>query len=79
VLQPVIQFGAAIYGKNFTGGALNGSQKPLRVHCFFSPSTVNTFPSRFIRTCGIHRERLLARIRVGKTILEMPEKCKIGP
>jgi hypothetical protein len=31
VLQPVIQSGTAIYGKSFSGGALNGVQKPLCV------------------------------------------------
>jgi hypothetical protein len=29
VLQPVIQSRTAIYGKRFSGGALNGVQKPL--------------------------------------------------
>jgi hypothetical protein len=32
VLQPVIQSGTAIYGKSFSGGALNGTQKLLRTH-----------------------------------------------
>jgi hypothetical protein len=31
VLQPVIQLGTAIHGKSFSGGALNGVQKLLRV------------------------------------------------
>jgi len=31
VLQPVVQFGAAIHGKVFSGGALNGVQKLLHV------------------------------------------------
>jgi hypothetical protein len=30
VLQPVIQSGTSIYGKRFSGGALNGVQKLLR-------------------------------------------------
>jgi hypothetical protein len=36
VLQPVIQSGTAIYGKSFSGGALNGVQKPLRVQATLS-------------------------------------------
>jgi hypothetical protein len=36
VLQPVVQSGTAIYGKNFSGGALNGVQKPLRVQATLS-------------------------------------------
>jgi hypothetical protein len=36
VLQPVIQPGTAIYGKNFSGGALNSMQKPLRVQATLS-------------------------------------------
>jgi hypothetical protein len=36
VLQPVIQPGTAIYGKNFSGGALNGVQKALRVQAVLS-------------------------------------------
>jgi hypothetical protein len=31
VLQPVIQPRTAIYGKSFSGGALNGVQKRLRL------------------------------------------------
>jgi hypothetical protein len=37
VLQPVIQirqFGTAIHGEGFSGGALNRVQKPLRVQKF---------------------------------------------
>jgi hypothetical protein len=36
VLQPVIQSGTAVYGKSFSGGALNGVQKPLRVQAILS-------------------------------------------
>jgi hypothetical protein len=36
VLQPVIQSGTAIYGKNFSGGALNGVQKALRIQATLS-------------------------------------------
>jgi hypothetical protein len=36
VLQPVIQPGTAIYGKSFSGSALNGLQKPLRVQTTLS-------------------------------------------
>jgi hypothetical protein len=36
VLQPVFQLGTAIYGKSFSGGALNGVQKPLRVQATLS-------------------------------------------
>src|SRR5208337_4872856 len=36
VLQPVIQSGTAIYGKSFSGGALNGVQKSLRVQATLS-------------------------------------------
>jgi hypothetical protein len=31
VLQPVIQFGTAIHGESFSGGALNRDQKLRRV------------------------------------------------
>jgi hypothetical protein len=31
MLQPVIQLGTAIHGQGFSGSALNGVQKPLRV------------------------------------------------
>jgi hypothetical protein len=31
VLQPVIQVGTAVHGKDLSGGALNRAQKPLRV------------------------------------------------
>jgi hypothetical protein len=36
VLQPVIQSGTAIYGKSFSGSALNGVQKALRVQAILS-------------------------------------------
>ena len=36
VLQPVIQFGTAIHGKSFSGGALNRIQKLLHVGIFLS-------------------------------------------
>jgi hypothetical protein len=36
VLQPVVQSGTAIYSKSFSGGALNGVQKPLRVQAKLS-------------------------------------------
>jgi hypothetical protein len=36
VLQPVIQSGTAIYGKRFSGGALNGVQKPLHIQATLS-------------------------------------------
>jgi hypothetical protein len=36
VLQPGIQFGTAIHGESFSGGALNGIQKPLHVGNPFS-------------------------------------------
>jgi hypothetical protein len=36
VLQPVIQSGTAIYGKRFSGGALNGVQKSLRIQATLS-------------------------------------------
>ena len=38
VQQPVIQFGTAIHGKSFSGGALNGFQKLLHAAHFVSPS-----------------------------------------
>jgi hypothetical protein len=36
VLQPVFQAGTAIYGKNLSGGALNGVQKSLRLQSTLS-------------------------------------------
>jgi hypothetical protein len=36
VLQPVIQFGTAIHGKNLSGGVLNRCQKLLHVTHFVS-------------------------------------------
>jgi hypothetical protein len=36
VLQPVIQPGTAIDGKNLSGGALNRMQKPLRAQSTLS-------------------------------------------
>jgi hypothetical protein len=45
VVQPVVEFGTAIHGKDFTGGALNRFQKPLHGQEFSSPSRFDTFPS----------------------------------
>jgi len=39
VVQPVIQAGTAIYGKGFSGGALNRVKKPVQMHKNSSPST----------------------------------------
>jgi hypothetical protein len=36
VLQPVFQSGTAVYSKSFSGGTLNGVQKPLRVQATLS-------------------------------------------
>jgi hypothetical protein len=36
VLQPVIQSGTAIYGNSFSGGAVDGVQKPLRIQATLS-------------------------------------------
>jgi len=49
VLQPVIQFGTAIHGKSFSGGALNRTQKLMHV-LVSSPSSekdVGRIPFRF--------------------------------
>jgi hypothetical protein len=39
VMQPVIKSRTAIYGKGFSGGALNRVQKPVQMHKKSSPSS----------------------------------------
>jgi hypothetical protein len=76
VLEPVIQFRTAIYGQEFTGGALNRLQKPLRAQSSPPRPVSSHFHRQPIRTCAITSSGEVARIQEGITILEMLEKCE---
>jgi hypothetical protein len=76
VLEPVIQFRTAIYGKEFTGGALNRLQKPLRAQSSPPRPVSSHFHRQPIRTCAITSSGEVARLQEGITILEMLEKCE---
>ncbi len=76
VQQPVVEFGTAIHGKDFTGGALNRFQKPLHGQEFPPrPVSKNSIVDLSVRVRSPGSGEV-ARIRGGFTVLEMPEKCE---
>jgi hypothetical protein len=52
VLQPVIQLGTAIHGQGFSGGAMNGVQKPWFAQKILSVQRRSTWVKDCFYTIG---------------------------